>query len=125
MYITPITGSLSMNNSTVSGNIAAGGSAAAFLPEARLPSPIRLQRQYDRDRGSGGGIAATSNGSITMDNSTVSGNSAGWFGGGIMTEAAPATVRYSTITNNTSDSDNDSVGAGGGAYRACQRYTRL
>ncbi len=64
---------------------------------------------------SGGGIAVYSN--LTALNSTISGNSAVQNGGGLyMPGGSLATVRSSTITRNTADSNADDNGEGGGFY---------
>ena len=62
---------------------------------------------------SAGGIAVYS--SLTAINSTISGNSSDGQGGGLyMPGGALATVRSSTITNNTADADASGNGDGGG-----------
>lgn len=64
---------------------------------------------------SGGGIAVYN--SLGMINSTVSGNSAIQNGGGLyMPGGSLTTVKSSTITGNTADSDTDDTGDGGGFY---------
>lgn len=61
----------------------------------------------------GGGIAVYS--SLSMVNSTLSGNSAEGSGGGLyLPGGSTATVRSSTITANTADSDAEGNGEGGG-----------
>ncbi len=61
----------------------------------------------------GGGVAVYND--LSMVNSTVSGNSAGQNGGGIYAAGASSlTVRSSTITDNTADSNADANGTGGG-----------
>src|SRR6185503_2646234 len=54
---------------------------------------------------------------VTLNNSTVSGNSASFFGGGIYNNnGGTMTLHYSTVANNTSDSDNNGNDSGGGIY---------
>jgi hypothetical protein len=61
----------------------------------------------------GGGIAVY--GSLSMVNSTISGNEANGNGGGIYAPGGAAvTVRSSTITRNSADMDGDNNGYGGG-----------
>ncbi len=52
----------------------------------------------------------------TLTNTTISGNRAGSNGGGIAASAARYTLNNVTITNNTADSDNDGDGMGGGIF---------
>jgi len=61
---------------------------------------------------SGGGVAVYS--SLSMVNSTISGNSAGGSGGGLYFPNSTGTVKSSTITDNTADADADNSGDGGG-----------
>ncbi|MBK8294586.1 MAG: CSLREA domain-containing protein [Solirubrobacterales bacterium] len=64
---------------------------------------------------SGGGVAVYNN--LSMVNSTVSGSSAKQNGGGLYIQGgATATVKSSTITENTADSNADENGDGGGFY---------
>ncbi len=63
----------------------------------------------------GGGVAVYNN--LSMVNSTVSGNSAKQSGGGLYIQGGSSvTVKSSTITKNTADSNADEVGDGGGFY---------
>jgi hypothetical protein len=68
-------------------------------------------------RGNGGAIFFGSSGSLTLNNVTLSGNSAKRAGGGLYMNGSTVNVNYSTIANNTSDSDTDTVGDGGGIAR--------
>jgi hypothetical protein len=65
--------------------------------------------------GAGGGIAMTSGGSgsptLNMTNTTVSGNSAADFGGGISVEAGTANITNSTVSHNSSN-----TGLSGGVH---------
>ncbi len=56
---------------------------------------------------SGGGIG--NSGTLALNNSTVSGNTAGWWGGGIYSESGSVTVSNSTVSDN-------SAMAGGGIF---------
>jgi CSLREA domain-containing protein len=73
-------GTLTVADSTVSGNSAVSG---------------------------GGGIFNNYGGTLTLTNSTVSGNSTPWYGGGIYSQGGKLTVSNSTVFGNT-------VSAGGG-----------
>lgn len=64
----------------------------------------------------GGGIYALDS-NLTVENCTITGNSAGTFGGGVGAVTATSTsvtIRHSTITANTADSDGNASGVGGG-----------
>ncbi len=70
------TGALTVTHSAISGNANLGSS------------------------GSGGGIANKSGGSATIINSTISGNTANTYGGGIVNDAGAMTLVNDTIVNN-------------------------
>jgi CSLREA domain-containing protein len=63
---------------------------------------------------SGGGIFSA--GTLTMTNSTLSANTASASGGGLFNAAGGAALSHVTITANTADVDVDAVGRGGGIY---------
>lgn len=64
----------------------------------------------------GGAIANA--GPVNLTNSTISGNSSGREGGGIYNfNLGTVTVTNSTITNNRADNDNNGSGSGGGIYQ--------
>ena len=63
------------------------------------------------DRGEGGGVYYSGNGTLSMLNSTISNNVAGFAGGGIYATAGKLTIACSTIADNTVD---DTDGRGGG-----------
>jgi hypothetical protein len=94
---------MTIQNSTISGNSATGTGNGGSHPYWRT---------------GGGGIYA--NGSMAIEDSTVSGNSATTVGGGISARMYPAgglvTIQNSTITGNTADSDSNGTGKGGGLY---------
>jgi hypothetical protein len=66
----------------------------------------------------GGGVSH-GGGTLTIRNSTISGNSARDGGGGIYvtTDPQPLTLINTTISNNRADSDNTGAGVGGGIYK--------
>jgi len=86
-------GTLTINNSTVSGNSAGHGSQSVAVNYQALSLPS----------GFGGGIL--NNGTLTINNSTVSGNSAigspGGAGGGIWSNNRTLTINNSTISGNS------------------------
>ena len=83
-------GSLTIRNSTLTGNHAAG------------------------TNGSGGAIETTFNSHLTIIDSTISGNTAEGYGGGLWNEADSATLTNVTITNNRADSNGDGLEYDGG-----------
>ena len=62
--------------------------------------------------GGGGGIL-NNQGTVTVQNSTLSGNSAGYFGGGIMNNEGTVTVRNSTLSGNSAGNGASNTGGGG------------
>jgi len=81
-------GSLTVVNSTLSGNAASAD---------------------------GGAISTTATGtSLTLINTTLSGNTAAGSGGGLIVLGGTVSIINSTITNNKADSDANSLGDGGG-----------
>jgi hypothetical protein len=65
--------------------------------------------------GLGGGLYIYANGGpATIRNATISGNQAYFNGGGLVAATGTTTIQNSTITQNTSDRDNDGQGKGGG-----------
>ena len=70
----------------------------------------------------GDGGAISNPGTLTVINSTLSGNSAGGSGGGIFTSNV-LNLLSSTVTNNRADSDNNSTGTGGGVHRSAGTAT--
>lgn len=69
--------------------------------------------------GSGGGIE--NHGTLTLANSTISGNMAGGSGGAICNgyaygQGSMASLNNVTLTDNAADTDDNSLGAGGGIY---------
>src|SRR5215217_6541937 len=81
-------GTLTVNNSTISGNSANGNS---------------------------GGIFNAGLGTLEVNSSTISGNSAGTFSGGIHNDGGTLTVNNSTISGNSAGTDNGGIGNTGTA----------
>jgi CSLREA domain-containing protein len=63
--------------------------------------------------GEGGGIFILS-GSVTITNSTISGNSSVFEGGGVYVYSGALSLAHTTVTNNTSETNNQFSGAYGG-----------
>ena len=65
----------------------------------------------------GGAISASASAtSVTLINSTISGNNANGSGGGIAVLGGTFTSINATFTNNRADNDNDATGTGGGVF---------
>ena len=98
-------GTLTLTNSTVSGNEASfGGGILSFGGVTLTNSTVS-----GNEAGSfGGGIL--SDGGVNLTNSTVSGNEAGSFGGGIRSRGGAVTLTNSIV------SGNDAEASGGGIY---------
>ena len=95
-------GALSLRNSTLSGNQAAFGGALSVSSNM------------------GAGTACVAD----VVNSTLSGNSVNEFGGGIyVSNAGQITINSSTIQGNTADLDDAGGGSGGGSYKASAMAT--
>ncbi len=67
---------------------------------------------------SAGGIDAIGTGTLLVANCTISQNSANGYAGGIYNANDTLTVTNSTITGNLADADNDGIGTGGGIYNS-------
>jgi hypothetical protein len=103
---------LTLTNVLVTQNAAAvfGGGVAGGMTATIILSGVTLA---DNAAGvHGGGLESRL--AATLVNTTVSGNRAGAFGGGIAVTSGTATLNNVTITANTADSDNAGGGDGGG-----------
>jgi predicted outer membrane repeat protein len=107
---------VSISGVTVTGGKAAGDVGGAFL----VPGKLNLTDSTvtDSDAGDGAAIALTnleSSASARILRTTISGNRAERFGGGIYSDAGKATLINSTVTGNTAGGGQVD-GAGGGIY---------
>ena len=106
------TGTLTVTNSTVSGNTANVNGYGGGIDN--LGGTLTITNSIvsgNTAKGDGGGIYTTS-GTLTVTNSTVSGNTSSFRGGGIISYNGTATLTNVTITGNRSN-DNGSVTGGG------------
>ncbi|MDO8616726.1 MAG: right-handed parallel beta-helix repeat-containing protein [Dehalococcoidia bacterium] len=104
---------LTVTNSTVSGNTAGCcGGISNFGTTTFTNSTV----SGNTTTSYGGGIYKSS-GTLTLTNSTVSGNSTGGDGGGIYNSGGTAEITNSTVSGNTADSDGNGTGDGGGIAR--------
>jgi CSLREA domain-containing protein len=103
---------LTLVNTTVTGNSTTGGYGAIYNEGTLIMTNSIVSG--NSATGDGGGIRSEV-GTLTLTNSTVSGNSATGRGGGIVVAyGGTADLNNVTITNNTADSDGDGFGTGGG-----------
>jgi len=97
-------GTMTVSNSTVSGNTAAVGGGGILNNGTMTVSNSTIS---GNTAGGGGGGIENNGGPLTVSNSTISGNTAALGGGGIWENANTLTVSNSTISGNT-------AGGGGG-----------
>jgi len=93
-------GNLTITNSTFENNSSAGGSGALYLNitgDAIITNS--LISGNSAAGGNGGGITKSNSGSLTINNSTLTGNSSLYMGGAIY-GAGQVVINQSTITNN-------------------------
>jgi hypothetical protein len=103
-------GTLTLTNSTVSGNV---GQAGCGIGNDGGTLTLTNSTVSDNGGGAGGGIYIYI-GTLTLTNSTVSGNNAG-IGGGIDNEETTLTVTNSTVSGNTATATStEGSGFGGG-----------
>ncbi|MDB9412819.1 Calx-beta domain-containing protein, partial [Microcystis aeruginosa CS-567/02] len=104
-------GTLTLTNSTISGNTATGyyGSGGG-IDNNGTGTLTNSTISGNTATGSGGGISSWSlGGTLTLTNSTITGNTATFLGGGIENNWGTLILTNSTITGNTAD-------AGGGIF---------
>lgn len=101
-------GSVTVSSSTFTGNTAAASGGAISNNAGTLQVVASTFVNNTAPAGFGGGIDNFANGTITVSNSTFTGNSSGQDGGAIYSNGT-ATILASTIVGNTS-------GYGGGVY---------
>src|SRR6185436_13780413 len=109
-----------LTNSTVSGNDAGddGGGIRNFGTTNIFSSTIANNRAglNHTPTNFGGGGVHNFGGTLTLTNSTVSGNVARTHGGGIFVEMGIVASFSSTIANNRADAESNGSGVGGGVY---------
>jgi uncharacterized repeat protein (TIGR01451 family)/CSLREA domain-containing protein len=114
--------SLTVINSTFTGNTSFGGGAIHTDGACSvINSTINNNHSNVADLSNGGGITVNAGGTLTITNSTVSGNSARRHGGGIYLDDSSTvlTITNSTVTGNRADSDSGGIPGGlGGGIRA-------
>ena len=110
-------GTLTVNDSTISNNSSdnIGGGIYNDSGMATINNSAIINNISNSGNG-GGGLYNSNSATMAVNNVTVSGNSAQNVGGGIF-NSGPLTLKNSTVVSNTSDSDNDGAGDGGGILR--------
>jgi len=105
-------GSLTLTNSTVRENRAEGNGrgGGVVLASTMAPSMIRGCTIADNSGFEGGGIRGFETTAVTIQNSTISGNTARNFGGGVsLYESSPWVIQNSTIAFNRSDNQGGGI----------------
>ncbi len=106
-------GSLTMENAVVTENEAVGNNSGGI--HANIGTSVTLSDVTVSNNTAGnigGGLILS--GDATLTNVTISGNAAESFAGGILINGNSATLVNVTITDNTGESDNSGGGSGGG-----------
>ncbi len=109
-----------IQNSTISGNTAADGGGIGGAPYSGGTLTILDSTISGNSATSdGGGFwgGGDTGGTVTLQNSTIYGNFANGNGGGFWAATfGTTTIQNSTISGNTSDADSNGSGSGGGVY---------
>lgn len=107
------------DNSTIglNGGAIAINAGTLTISNTALINNRVISSDVSTSRGNGGALYVGATGVVNLNNVTLSGNAANHAGGGVYSSGT-LNVQYSTIANNTSDSDNDTIGDGGGLARS-------
>ncbi len=110
---------LSLLRTTVAGNyMTYTGYGAGIMANAKSVTIVDSTISGNSANTSGGGIAAIAT-TLTIRNTTISGNQANDHGGGIQADASSVVdLANVTFTGNTADDDHNNTGDGGGIYRS-------
>lgn len=110
-------GTLDVDRSTITGNTAAragGGIEASPGSTTRLSRSVLSHNSTGAGPGNGGGLHLTGAGTVTVERTTVTGNTAASEGGGLWNSGLGAmTVDRSTITGNRASGADATMGGGG------------
>jgi hypothetical protein len=116
--------SLTILNSTISGNIAGDDGGGIYLYHVGGgPLAVRIQNSTvsgNYAAGNGGGVYLYDlySGSVSILNTTIAGNQAAGSGGGMFTLASPVFVENSIVGDNTAAAGNDLGTSGAGSFDA-------
>lgn len=109
--------SLMLDDAGVSNSNASGKGGGLYMENNVTVTITNSTFSGDSANGDGGAIHVNG-GTLNLTNSTISTNSSKGGGGGVYTGAGTATIINSTIADNTADSDNAApIGSGGGIRR--------
>jgi hypothetical protein len=106
-------GSLTIVESMIRVHHPAGGAWGGAIRAVNTTTSISYSSLYSNSAGSGGAILQSS-GTLTIWNSTISGNAARESGGGVVLIAATGVLNNVTIVGNVADNDGNGSGGGGG-----------
>ncbi|OWK36574.1 beta strand repeat-containing protein [Fimbriiglobus ruber] len=113
-------GSSTIIESSFTNNV--GGEGAGLFvtggPTSLATSYIANNKSTNAGGPDNGGGLTVAGGQVTIQNSTVSGNTANNYGAGVDFESGTLTIQNSTIATNTADADNTGGGDGGGVFVA-------
>ncbi len=111
-------GSLVLSHVTVAGNTAVQGGGIYNATSGRLmiSDSAVLSNSTAPGANDGGGILNNSNYYLTINNTTLSSNTASGDGGGIANLFGALALNNVTLSGNTADSDGGDNGSGGGLY---------
>ena len=104
-------GTLTLDNVSITNSVATFKGGGVFLQEG---GTVTLQDStVSGNTGSDGGGIYSNDGSLTLQSSTISGNDATAGVGGVFSYGGPLMVQNSTIANNTSHDSTSLIGGGG------------
>lgn len=114
LYSGPDDGTLTIQDSTIIGNVAAQDGGGIHFDDGRLVLKNTVVSNNQAGAGSGGGLYVddTDSGEFVIEASSITGNTAGATGGGIYFGDTddPVVIRNTLISGNTA------IGSGGGIY---------
>ncbi|TWU48896.1 putative outer membrane protein PmpB precursor [Rubripirellula tenax] len=108
--IGPSANNVTMTRLSISGGRVDGDGGGGILFEGGGTLTLQNSVVTGNTANRGGGIYSAAAGNVTLNNSTVSNNEAGYIGGGIMNIDGDITLTNSTVTGN------QAYGSGGGIY---------
>ena len=106
---------LTVANSTIAGNTASGSNDGGGIASYGTVNLDTVTLANNSSEGSGGGLFLSGGGtdSATIENSTIAGNTAALFGGGLSQAGGTLTVNNSTIENNSAEASGGGVANNG------------
>lgn len=114
---------LTITGSTISGNVSSKGVGGGIDWSGGTFLLTNSTVSGNTAGDVGGGMVTV--GTVTVTNCTISGNKAGTDGGGIASFDGPFTLTNTTITSNVADNNNDGSGNGGGIFNSAGQVLNL